>query len=177
MSNQMPVTCGGRYWFNPSFLFVGGSLAYLDFHQVDDISKALAAVGDDATSEGPGYVFYPDYKVRFRTSLDEYPRELTEAELKNLAGYEARMYAKSGILKHCNELTVGDYKYLIVWQGNFKAYLEDEYTLGSELWILGAIVTYDVWEKVGYIFVRDFMLGTVEDLLERKLAALKGLEG
>jgi len=174
MSTQKPVRLAERYWYNPSFLFSNGSTAYLSFRQKDDFLQTLMGVADEATEGPPGFVLYPDFRVRFKTSLAEYPRALTDDEKDNLAGYETRLYGRSGLLKFATTVKAGKYDYLLCWQGGFDGYLKQEYQLGSDLWIYGAIATYDAWKSVGYIFVRDFSLNSVDAMVDQRLAALRG---
>ncbi len=172
MSNQLPVYYAGRYWFLPSFMVSSSSTAYLSFRAIDDINKALLVVAKDATESGPGYVFYPGYKVRFSTKLSAYPRDLTDAERTNLRGYEMQYYGQTGVSKYATDMVVDGFKFLLCWQTGFDKYLKNEYVLGNQLWIFGGIVTYDAWNKVGYLFVRDFSLKPVEEMLQRNLKAL-----
>jgi hypothetical protein len=173
MSTSLPVYYKGKYWFNPSFLFNGGSMAYLDYQYVD-IEEALTNVAVDANEGGPGYVFYPNYRVRFLIKLSEYPEILTSKQQKSISGYEGRLYGKIGIDESYNEIIIGEYRYLIIWQKGFKEYLANEYELGRDIWIYAAIATYDVWQNEGYVFVRDFFLESPEMILERHYKALVG---
>lgn len=173
MSAAKPVFYDNKYWFNPSFLFRGGSMEYLDYEEVD-LNKVLIDVAKEATDEGPGYVFYPDYKIRFKISLSEYPEMLSDKQRSAISGYELRLYGKNGLNESYNEITIDGIKYLIIWQKGFNQYLRDEYALNADLWIYGALATYDFWQQEGYIFVRDFFPNSAEEILENHYKLLIG---
>lgn len=171
-STRFPVKYKEYYLFFPSFLFSAGSTSYFTFNYSDNIADPAKTMAAEAL-ENPGFIFYPDMRFRFEFKLDDYPRELTPEEQEYLATYENLFYKKTGIMKYGNEVNLHGFKYVLCWQKGFNQYLHEEYHPSAPLWLYGNLVTYDAFKKVGYIFLRDFTLISVEEMVEQRLHALK----
>ncbi|QQO10282.1 hypothetical protein [Breznakiella homolactica] len=174
------INCGNRpyeydgfYWFESTFLFPTGNTNWLSFNPTEDISADLIGIADHVTSEAPGFTFYPQFRVRYKTVLTDYPRPATDKEKSTIAAYENAFYRQSGITTHVSPIKAGDYDYLLCWQSGFDGYLRDEYTLGNDIWLFGSIVTYNIWDNCGYIFLRDFKTESLEDMYEGRIQFLE----
>lgn len=55
----------------------------------------------------------------------------------------------------------------------FIDYLTNEYVLGDNIWLYGSVISYDAFENVGYVFLRDFTLESIEERYEDRLAELR----
>jgi len=172
-SNRPPVYYAGYFWFNPSFLSASGNARWMSFDPVDNIHSELAAMADHLTENVSGLALY-DQRVRFKTKLSEYPREISNEERKSVSVYENLVYRRNGLLTHVTEINGGGYGFLLCWQHGFNEYLQKANALNKDIWLYGVMVTYDVWEKKGYVFLRDFTLESVEEIYEERLKELKG---
>lgn len=174
-ANRPPVFYAGYFWFNASFLSATGSTRWLTFDPVDNLEKELKETADQVSSEAPGFTVY-DKRIRFRMRLADYPRNLSEDERKAVSAYESVLYGRNGLYVTVSEINAGEYKYLMCWQNGFQEYLKKEYALNDEIWLYGTIVTYDVWARKGYVFIRDFTPVAPEQMYEGRLRELKGIK-
>jgi hypothetical protein len=172
-ADSPPVFYAGYFWFSPSLLSSGGTTKYLNFDPMDDIDAELREIGDHITKEDPGFVLY-DRQMRFLTKLTRYPREISGEEKAMISTFERIIYGGNGINTHITEINAGGYDYLLCWQRGFSGYLEREYDLNSDIWLYGIVVTYDVWNEKGYIFLRDFSQESLEEKYVNRLIRLKG---
>ncbi|MCL2319755.1 MAG: hypothetical protein FWC45_06695 [Treponema sp.] len=172
-SNSPPVFYAGYYWFDPSFLSSAGPGKWICFDPVDNINARLKEIAGQMTEESPGLSVMRQ-PVRFKTSLSEYPREMSAEERKSISVYETLMYGRQGIVTHITEMNADGCDYLLCWQTGFQNYLKKEYAPGNDIWLYGFIVTYDVWSKKGYVFLRDFTLMSPEEIYEGRLKELRG---
>ena len=172
-SNEYPVFYGGYYWFSAAFMTSPGSARWLSFDPVNNMEAELIEIADHVASEPPGLSLYNKW-VRFKVKLAEYPREISEEEMKSISYYERIGYGRNGLTFYISEIGAGDYNYLLCWQKGFLDYLKKEYSLNDEMWLYGVISTYDVWSGKGLIFIRDFTLVSMEEMYEGKLKILKG---
>jgi hypothetical protein len=170
---RSPYYYDGFYWFYPAFLFRSGDTVWLSFAPADNIDDVLIVIAEHVRDDPPGFTYYPSVRVRFKTQLAEYPRPLTDIEKGRIAGYESRFYRREGLSTHATERYAGGYQYLLCWQEGFDEYLKNEYTLNDDIWIYGSVVTYDVWVKCGYLFIRDFKEETLENMYEERLEIVK----
>ena len=172
-SNSRPAYYAGYFWFDPVFLSPTGSTKWITFDPVDNIENELSEMAGHLTEEKPGLAVY-NKRVRFRTKLSQYPREISQEERKSISTYEMIAYGRNGLMSHVTEINAGSYDYLLCWQNGFSDYLKKEYALNDDIWLYGVIVTYNVWEKKGYVFLRDFTPVSVEEMYEGRLRILKG---
>jgi len=172
-SNSPPVFYKGYFWFNPSFLSASGPAKWLSFNPIEDIDKELTEITRNLMNEKPGITVF-DKRIRFKAKLSQYPRVMSEKEKMPVSVYENIIYGRSGIITDISEINAGGYNYFFCWQNGFREYLEREYVLGEEIWLYGTIVTYDVWSKKGYIFIRDFTPIRPEEIYEGRIRELKG---
>jgi hypothetical protein len=127
-------------------------------------------VANHVMSEEPGLTYYPNtIRHSFKTRLAEYPRQLTNIEKQRVSIFENMFYRNVNIITHITEIYAGEYKYFLCWQNGFDQYLKKEYTLNDDIWIYGAVVTYSIWDKCGYFFIRDFSLESLEKKYENRL--------
>lgn len=173
--SQLPYKYGNYYWFNPMFLIdPDDETKWLSFHAIDSLEKEAMEIITHVENDPPGFTVYPKLRVRYKTQLNEFPRPLTEKEKKRIATYESWLYGgRTGLMAFANEISIEGRKFLVCWQNGFDKYLKAEYTLKSDIWLYGIIATYDVWEKCGYIFLRDFSLISVEQKYEERLKAIQ----
>jgi hypothetical protein len=170
-----PKHCYGWYWFSGGFILSNGSTDWLSFNPVDDIYDVLETMAEHH-NELPSFNFYPYFRVRFKTSLSSYPRELTPEETGRIEFYEKMYFKKTGLMEYVNEMDIGAYSFLLCWQNGFLDYLMDEYTLGDDIWLYGSVISYDAFTGKGYIFLRDFSLLSVEEEYEKRLEILHNVE-
>ena len=88
--------------------------------------------------------------------------------------YERLVYGKNGVIANITEINAGGYTYWLCWQNGFNEYLQRGYSLNDDIWLYGVIVTYNPWEKRGYIFLRDFTPVPVEEIFEGRMRELRG---
>jgi len=172
-SNRPPAYYAGYFWFNPSFLSATGPTKWITFDPVNDLGSKLAEIASHVSDKSPGLAVY-DQKVRFRTKLSQYPRGISDEERKSISAYESIIYGRNGIIADITEIKADGYTYLLCWQNGFQDYLKKEYTLNDDIWLYGVIVTYNVWEKKGYVFLRDFTMASPEEMYEGRIKELKG---
>jgi len=172
-SNTPPVHYAGYFWFSPSFLSPTGNTRWITFDPFDSIENELIKIADHVSEEEPGLALY-NQRVRFETKLSQYPRNITAKERDAISLYEMFLYGRSGIISHVNEINAGAYTYLLCWQNGFRDYLQREYVPNDDIWLYGVIVTYNVWEERGYIFLRDFTPVSVEEIYQERMDLLRG---
>jgi len=166
---NMPYYYDDFYWYEGSFLFPSANPKWLNFEPADNIEKILIDMADLANESPSSVAYYPDSLYRFKTKLDKYPRKVADNEIKNISMYENWLYNRTGITTHVSEIKAGQYKFLLCWQRGFDQYLSKEYKLKNDIWIYGAVVTYNVFNNCGYIFVREFSLESVEEVYESRV--------
>ena len=171
-SGNIPVFYNGYYWFEPAFLSSAGTTRWLSFDPVDNIEILLNEIANHQ-SESPGFSWY-NQRIRFNTSLQQYPRSITDEERRMISTYENILYGRTGITSFISEVKIGNFSYLLCWQNGFLNYLRMEYSLRNEIWLYGVIATFDPWENRGYIFIRDFSTNSIEDIYEGRLRELRG---
>jgi len=168
MSPRGGEKSGGRWWFDPSFLFSSGSTSWLSFRPIESLDYSVKSIGDHVSSESVSMQVFFEERYRFATSLDEYPSALTAEEAGRIAAYERSLYGREGVMRFGQRVQAGGYDVLLCWQGGFERYLADEYELGDRLWLFGNLATYDAPSKTAYFFIRDFSLESVEEMYSRK---------
>jgi hypothetical protein len=168
MSPRPAYRSGGRWWFDPSFLFSSGSTSWLTFDPIGSFDDAVRAMAEHVESEEPGMQVFFEQRFRFATALSEFPSPLTDEEAGRIAAYERSLYGRTGIYKFGQRVSAGGREVLCCWQGGFDRYLADEYELGGRIWLYGNLVTYDAWTKTALFFIRDFSLESVEQMYARK---------
>jgi len=83
------------------------------------------------------------------------------------------IYGRTGLISFISEINVGGYDYFLCWQNGFLEYLRRGYTLNNDIYLFGVIVTYNPWQKKGYIFLRDFSPWSLEEMYEGRLGELR----
>ena len=174
-ADVFPVFYAGYYWFSPAFISANGPTIWTSFDEVKNINALLSNIGEHSTDGGPGFTFYNN-RIRFQTKINEYPREIKTEEKSVIEKYEEVIYGTDGVITHVTEMEAGGYNYRLLWQGGFSDYLQKEYSLNNPLWLCGTVVTYDIWENMGYIFIRDFSEYSLEEKYEGRLRILQGEE-
>jgi len=172
-SNSPPVYYAGYFWFDPVFLSPSGNTRLLTFDPVDVIDTDLIRIADHVLNEAPGLVLF-NQRARFKTELSQYPRAITAEERAVIGGYERLLYGRTGVIANITEINAGEYTYWLCWQNGFDEYLQRGYSLNDDIWLYGVIVTYNPWEKRGYIFLRDFTSVPVEEIFEGRMRELRG---
>lgn len=166
---NMPYYYDDFYWYEGSFLFPSANPKWLNFEPADNIEKILIEMADHAKESSSSMTYYPDSTYRFKMQLDKYPREATGDETVHLMMYEYWTYNRTGITTHVSEIKAGQYKFLLCWQKGYDRYLSKEYRLNKDIWIYGVVATYNIFDDCGYIFVRDFTLGSLEEMYESRV--------
>jgi len=174
---NMPISYDDFYWFEASFLFSSegksGNPKWLYFEPTDNIEKLLIDIADHVNETSPSFDFYPGNFYRFKTKLEEYPREINKDEIIRVLLTEKMTFNRTGITTHISEFKAGQYIYKLCWQEGFDKYLKKEYKLKKDIWVCGAVVTYSKRDNCGYIFIRDFQLIPLEEVYENRVKMIK----
>jgi hypothetical protein len=161
---SMPRYYGGFYWFDAMFLLPTGSTNWFSFEQTQNIENIL----NEILLIHQGFSFFPTFRYSFMGKLSEYPREITDNERQDISAFE-NMYFNRNIITHVNEIQIGRHKILLCWQSGFDQHLRNQYTLNNDIWFYSMNIVYNAIENIGYIFLRDFKLETLEEMYENRI--------
>jgi len=175
-SSTPPVYYAGYFWFNPHFMAPSGDTKWVSFNPVEDIETELTKIAEHVLEEEAGLAFF-DKKIRFKVNLSEYPRNITDEEREAIYFHELFSYRRTGVISHITEFKVGEYVYLLCWQNGFYEYLQWQNVLNSDIWVYGSVVSYSTWNNMGYIFLRDFSVTSLEEMYEGRMWELRGRNG
>ena len=171
-SSSMPAYEFGYYFFYPDFLMsTAGNPDFFSFLPIADINGYLIDSARNTGNTNGDTIF--GTRMRYKSSLDSYPRPLTPGETAEIAMYERVIYGRSGLYVLGIEISVGGYPYLLCWQKGFDGFLRNEYILRQPVWLYATLAAYNSQNNKGYIFVRDFRPLSVEEMYDGRIGEIK----
>ena len=165
-ASKHPYRYGNFYWYYPDFLFQNSGTDFFSFAPVDKLEDVLTA---GLRKSGAKKEIVTGVKLRHLTRLPAYPVPLLNSMKAEIRDLERLMFGRENIISHFNEIKYGDITYLLCWQGGFADFLKKEYTLGSNIWLYDAVVSYDRETKKAVVFVVDFTLLSVEEMYASRI--------
>lgn len=174
MTEDRVVKHNNNWYFTPNWLVSRGT-AWLTFKPVNSFKTALdgyfnRVMLDGINSSGTQVVYNEPWdRIRFKITLDEYPSLSSRNEA--IESVEQNFYRGQKIFVLENlykEYSVNDYRVIIYWQSGFETYLQNEYTLGDDLYVYGSIYALDHDKKEILVCTRDFSLLSDEEIVTNK---------
>ncbi|MBP5358389.1 MAG: hypothetical protein J6Y69_04295 [Treponema sp.] len=181
-SSYPAIKYDGLYYLQPGWIVqVTDTLSYRQVESFDDCvedyyARWEADLEDSATNEvryNSLFTYTEFDSICFKTKLDELPGPLNSygtLYLTSASYFGRNIWESFTVVK-------SDFKYtpVMCWQTNFRSYLEDEYELGTDIYIYGTFLALDHTEKRIIFNVRDFSTRSDETRYEERLKDIKEL--
>lgn len=174
MSSGYGVSVNDYFYFRPTWIYEERT-QFLNYRQIDSIDAHANDFYERWTSEieptDTNYVVtifnYPELdSVRAKIVLNEYPEPIENT----YAGFVSNAYFGYNLFVSQTELeSTCEYTPYLFWQEGFVEYLQNEYTLGTDLYVYCSFLGFDNENKKIVINVRDFAVKSDEEIVEERI--------
>ncbi len=175
----------GLYYFQPGWL--NQTTDTLSYRQVESFEECVldyfdrwkadveaSEIGEDKKYFNSLFNYMDVDSIRFKTKLDELPGPL---ESYGTLGFTSTAYFGRNIWESYTLVdSACEYTPVMCWQTSFRGYLENEYTLGSDIYIYGTFLGIDHSEKRIIFNVREFLTQPEETIYEERLEKITELK-
>ncbi len=148
----------GKWWFSADFLLENPHDLWINYNPSPSPSDALETMLSGGKNN----------RFRIPLILSAYPRRIDADTAEEISAYdETRTGTEEA--QSMTAFTEAGKSYTVFWGEGTVRFLQTEYNPGKPLWILATVIPSDINPGMIFIFVKEFMLESLESFYDDRL--------